>query len=126
VAACPYGALYLDPVTQIADKCDFCSHRLSAGMEPACVETCPAGTLRFGNLNDPLDSLAKFVAAHPEELSVLKPEKGTQPRVLYRNLDRSMEKKVAEGRNHDPRQYEVETWEMEGRLEAPGKPPKGA
>src|SRR5690606_32316707 len=39
--ACPYGAIYVHPQTNTADKCDFCSHRLEAGMAPACVETCP-------------------------------------------------------------------------------------
>src|SRR5476649_906239 len=44
IKACPYGALHIDPVAQIADKCDFCSHRLDAGMEPACVEVRPAAS----------------------------------------------------------------------------------
>ena len=40
-AACPYGAIGCDD-NDVADKCDFCSQRLAAGMEPACVETRPS------------------------------------------------------------------------------------
>jgi tetrathionate reductase subunit B len=108
--ACPYGAIYVDPQLHVADKCNFCSHRLEVGMEPACVETCPGETLIFGNLNDPQSSISRFVAKHKDELITLKTEKGTQPQVLYRGANREMEKKIPEGRNHDPRSYEIDTW----------------
>lgn len=118
-AACPYGAIYLDPVTHVADKCDFCSHRLDVGMEPACVETCPGGTLIFGDLNDPNSPISRFKVAHADEFVVLKPEKETKPQNLYRGLDRSLEKKIPEGRNHDGRAYESENW---ASLEPPPAP----
>ncbi len=108
--ACPYGAIYVDPQRNVADKCNFCDHRLGAGMEPACVETCPGETLIFGDLNDPESRISRFTAEHRGELTVLKPEKDTHPQVLYRGLRRELERKVPEGRNHDPRSYEVETW----------------
>jgi tetrathionate reductase subunit B len=108
--ACPYGAIYVDPVRNVADKCNFCDHRIQLGMEPACVETCPGETLIFGDLNDPKSPVSRFHAAHLHELTVLKPEKGTGPQVMYRGLDRQMERKIPEGRNHDPRSYEIETW----------------
>ena len=49
--ACPYAAIGCDD-NDVADKCDFCSNRLSVGMEPACVETCPAEVFYFGDAND--------------------------------------------------------------------------
>jgi tetrathionate reductase subunit B len=110
VSACPYGALYVDPVHQVADKCDFCSHRLEAGLEPACVETCPGETIVFGDANDPASKISRFLERHRDELEVLKREKGTNPQVFYRGDARSMEAKVPEGRNHDPASYEIETW----------------
>jgi tetrathionate reductase subunit B len=108
--ACPYGAIYVDPVRNVADKCNFCSHRLEAGMPPACVETCPADTLIFGDANDPESRVSKFLKRNTDKLAVLKPEEKTQPQVQYRGLKRELERKLPKGRNHDPRSYEIETW----------------
>jgi tetrathionate reductase subunit B len=108
--ACPYGAIYVNALTHKADKCDFCSHRLEAGMPPACVETCPGETIVFGDLNDPKSPVSQFVARHGGELEVLKPEENTWPQVRYRGLVRQMEQKLPKGRNHDPRSYEIDTW----------------
>jgi len=112
--ACPYGAIYVDPQRNVADKCDFCSHRLAVGMEPACVETCPGETIVFGDLNDPNSRIAKFHAANRANLTVLKPESDAKPQVTYlgspRDPVRELEKKIPVGRNHDPKSYEPDTW----------------
>jgi len=114
IKACPYGAIHLDPVTQVADKCDFCAHRLEAEMLPACVEVCPADVFAFGDLNDPASAINAFKRKHGKELSVLKPEEKTRPAVQYRGLGsvapRAMEKKIPKGHNHDPFSYEIDTW----------------
>lgn len=108
--ACPYGAVYVDPLRHVADKCDFCSNRLQFGMQPACVETCPSEALVFGNLNDDESRISKFKTRYAAELAVLKPASGAEPQVAYRGLKRDLERKVPAGRNHDPRSYEIETW----------------
>lgn len=41
--ACPYDALYIDPMTDTAAKCNFCTHRLEQNLEPSCVVVCPDG-----------------------------------------------------------------------------------
>lgn len=107
--ACPYGAIYCDP-SDVADKCDFCSHRLDAGMEPACVETCPAEVFHFGDADDPTSPYSRFMARRGAETAVLKPEERTLPSVAYRGHRKEMEAKVPKGRNHDPWSYEIETW----------------
>jgi tetrathionate reductase subunit B len=116
IKACPYGAIHIDPVSQIADKCDFCSHRLEADMAPACVEVCPAEVFKFGDLNDPASSVSAFIGQNGKQLSVLKPEEKTRPAVQYRGLGtvapRAMERKIPKGRNHDPASYEIDTWDQ--------------
>jgi Fe-S-cluster-containing dehydrogenase component len=93
VVACPYGARYLTPAGEasptgnvgVADKCTWCYHRISRGLDPACVEVCPVDARVFGDLADP-DSPIQRIAATPG-VAVLRPELGTQPRVLYVGLE---------------------------------------
>ena len=82
--ACPYDALYIDPESNTAAKCNFCAHRLDAGLEPACVIVCPVQAIGVGDLDDPNSSLSKIVAAGAE---VRKPELGTKPKTYYIGAD---------------------------------------
>ena len=83
--ACPYDARYLDPNTGWADKCDFCIHRVSKGVEPSCVSTCVGGARIFGDLNDPESEVSKLVAKN--RVTVLRDEMGTFPNVYYIDAD---------------------------------------
>ena len=107
--ACPYGAIGCDD-NDVADKCDFCSHRLDANMEPACVETCPADVFHFGDANDPASPYSKFMVKNKGLTSVLKPEEQTIPSVEYKGHNKAMEAKIPKGKVHDPYSYEIETW----------------
>ena len=49
MAACPYGAIYIDPERNVAQKCTFCDHRTAQGLKPACVEACPTRCRIFGD-----------------------------------------------------------------------------
>lgn len=84
VNACPYDARFIDPVTQTANKCTFCSQRVDQGLLPACVETCIGGARQFGDLNDPNDPVTKQILTEP--VQQLKPETGNEPRVFYIGL----------------------------------------
>ncbi|HCA26133.1 MAG TPA: (4Fe-4S)-binding protein [Betaproteobacteria bacterium] len=84
VDACPYDARFMNPVTNTADKCNFCAQRTDQGLLPACVETCVGGARQFGDLNDPHSAPARALQQWP--VQVLKPETGNQPRVLYVGL----------------------------------------
>jgi len=64
-----------------ARKCQFCIHRLEAGMLPACVTTCIGEATFFGDKNDP-DSLVNELIASPRVMR-LKEEQGTNPKVYY-------------------------------------------
>jgi len=80
--ACPYGAIYMDPETNTADKCTYCAHRIEAGLEPACVVTCPTEANIFGDLDEPNSLISRYIANH-RDVRVRKPEKGTVPKHFY-------------------------------------------
>lgn len=81
VQACPYDALYLDPVTDTAAKCNYCTHRVDAGYEPACVVVCPVEAIVSGDLDDPDSRIAQL--DRQQKVQYPKVEKGTRPKLFY-------------------------------------------
>jgi tetrathionate reductase subunit B len=90
VKACPYGAIHIDKQQMKADKCNFCVPRTSVGLQPACVEACPSGTLIFGDLDDPEDEISKLLARKGGK--PMKEQEGTKPAVRYIGLEPWMQK----------------------------------
>src|SRR5690625_2630895 len=82
IAACPYDAIFINPEDHSAEKCNFCSHRIDSGLEPACVTVCQTQSIFVGDLNDPDSRVAQVVNREP--VSVRKPAKGTKPKLLYK------------------------------------------
>ncbi len=83
--ACPYDALYIDPGTHTAAKCNYCAHRTELGLEPACVVVCPEHAIIAGDLHNPNSEIARIIAREP--VRVRKPEQGTGPNVYYLGAD---------------------------------------
>jgi Fe-S-cluster-containing dehydrogenase component len=103
MAACPYGARHFNwrtpgvPAGEInpnmhylgnrprprgvVEKCTFCIQRTRAGRYPACVEVCPVGARKFGNLLDP-DGEIRYIIDH-KRVMVLKEELNTMPKFFY-------------------------------------------
>ena len=103
MAACPYGARHfnwgepyvpaeeVNPDTHylgnrprvkgVVEKCTFCIQRTREGRYPACVEICPVGARKFGNLLDP-ESEIRYILDNKRVL-VLKSELNTQPKFYY-------------------------------------------
>lgn len=103
MSACPYGARHfnwgepdvpaeeLNPKTHhlgnvprpagVVEKCTFCIHRVRQGLYPACVEVCPVGARKFGDLNDPASEI-RYILEH-KRVFVLKGELHTLPRFYY-------------------------------------------
>lgn len=106
VGACPYGARFLHshiPVKnepskyakevsevrgkkakdlRVVDKCDFCSHRLAAGIEePACVRNCAGKARIFGDMNDPQSEISRQMAL--VSTVYWNPGFGTKPKSPY-------------------------------------------
>jgi molybdopterin-containing oxidoreductase family iron-sulfur binding subunit len=103
MAACPYGARHfnwgepnvpdeeINPDMHIlgnvprpkgtVEKCSFCIQRVREGRYPACLEACPVGARKFGNLLDP-DSEIRYLMANKRTF-VLKAELETKPKFFY-------------------------------------------
>jgi Fe-S-cluster-containing dehydrogenase component len=103
MAACPYEARRFNfttpeiPVEQInthqgylsnrirpkgvVEKCNFCLHRTREGKNPACLEACPTGARKFGNILDPESDVA--VILKTKRVFILKEEQNTIPSFFY-------------------------------------------
>jgi len=103
VSSCPYGARHfnwsepnvppeeINPDTHLlgnrprskgeVEKCTFCIHRVRKGLYPSCVEACPAGARKFGNLLDPDSEIREVLRT--KRVFVLKTELKTHPRFFY-------------------------------------------
>jgi molybdopterin-containing oxidoreductase family iron-sulfur binding subunit len=103
MASCPYGARHFNwtepdlPADQVnpnmhvignvprpkgvVEKCTFCIHRVRDGRYPACLEACPVGARKFGNLLDP-ESEIRYIMKNKRTF-VLKAELHTNPKFFY-------------------------------------------
>lgn len=102
-AACPYWARrfnYSEPVLPkeevntemsylsnrprkkgVMEKCTFCLHRVREGKMPACLEACPVGARKFGDISDPTSEVSNILRT--KRVFVLKEDVGTIPRFFY-------------------------------------------
>jgi molybdopterin-containing oxidoreductase family iron-sulfur binding subunit len=105
MAACPYGARHfnwgtphlpadqLNPKTHyfgnrprmrgVVEKCTFCIQRVRdpQGRYPACVEACPVGARKFGNLLDPQSEISHIL--REKRVFIFKEELSTEPKFYY-------------------------------------------
>ena len=65
----------------VMEKCHFCIQRTRVGRYPACLEVCPTGSRKFGNILDP-NSEVSYILKNKRVL-ILKEELGTLPRFFY-------------------------------------------
>jgi len=85
VQACPYGSRFIHPTLHVASKCTLCYHRITPGLQPACVLACPVEARLFGDLKDPKSRLTTILRQRRYRL--LRPEMGTHPKCYYIGLD---------------------------------------
>lgn len=52
VAGCPFDIPRISKKDSKAYKCTLCSDRVFHGLEPACVKSCPTGSIMFGTRED--------------------------------------------------------------------------
>ncbi len=55
ITGCPFNIPKLNNVTKRVYKCSLCTDRVSEGLEPACIKSCPTGCLHFGTKDDMKD-----------------------------------------------------------------------
>ncbi len=65
----------------VVEKCHFCIQRTREGRYPACVEICPVGARKFGNLLDPDSEIRAVLDNH--RVFRLKEELLTEPKFFY-------------------------------------------
>jgi molybdopterin-containing oxidoreductase family iron-sulfur binding subunit len=96
---CPYGARHFNWVEPevpeeeinptvplhekhgVVEKCTFCVQRTRNGKTTACVEACPVGARKFGDLNDPDSEVSKIISTR--RTFRLKEELGSEPMIWY-------------------------------------------
>ncbi|HLP61717.1 MAG TPA: 4Fe-4S dicluster domain-containing protein [Candidatus Deferrimicrobium sp.] len=103
MASCPYSARHfnwgepnvpaekMNPHTHylgnrpnyksVVGKCTFCVQRVREGRYPKCVEVCPVGARKFGNILDPDDEI-RYILQNKRVL-ILKEDLNTQPNFFY-------------------------------------------
>jgi molybdopterin-containing oxidoreductase family iron-sulfur binding subunit len=65
----------------VVEKCHFCLHRTRRGEMPACLEACPVGARKFGDVLDPESEVSQILRT--KRVFVLKEEVGALPRFFY-------------------------------------------
>ncbi len=85
--ACPYDALYINPETNTAHKCNMCNHRVDVGLLPSCQIVCPTEAIKIGDLDDPASEISRIIAR--DDVAVRAPEQNTKPKVFYRGADQA-------------------------------------
>ena len=48
LTGCPFNIPKFSPTSRKVFKCTLCADRVSQGLEPACIKSCPTGCLHFG------------------------------------------------------------------------------
>jgi len=82
IKACPYGKVYFNVKTGMAEKCIGCYPRVEKGVPPACVTQC-VGRIRFVGWRDDKDGPIHKLVDQWKVALPLHPEYGTEPNVFY-------------------------------------------
>ena len=75
VTGCPFDIPRYSAKTKTVSKCNMCIDRVEAGLEPACVKTCPTNAISWGSKSD-------MVAKAEQQVEVLK-KRGYEHAMVY-------------------------------------------
>jgi formate dehydrogenase iron-sulfur subunit len=62
MSGCPFNIPKFNQTTKKVYKCTLCSDRVGQGLEPACIKSCPTGSLKFGTKQEMKEIAEKRVA----------------------------------------------------------------
>lgn len=62
IAGCPFNIPRLSEKDSKVYKCTLCSDRVSVGLEPACIKSCPTQALVFGSKADMVEHAQERIA----------------------------------------------------------------
>ena len=65
----------------VVEKCTFCLQRTRKGRYTSCVEVCPVGARKFGNLLDPNSEVSKILDR--KRVFRLRADLNTYPKFFY-------------------------------------------
>jgi formate dehydrogenase iron-sulfur subunit len=71
ITGCPFNIPKFNKETKRVYKCTLCADRVTEGLEPACIKSCPTGCLHFGTKDD-MKFLAEKRATQLREVSGFK------------------------------------------------------
>ncbi|GAB7024520.1 4Fe-4S dicluster domain-containing protein [Salidesulfovibrio brasiliensis] len=83
LSSCPYNIPRVDPETGVISKCDMCIDRLRIGLRPACVTSCPTGTMNFGDREEMMDLAEKALATVQKKFPEAELVDPYETRVIY-------------------------------------------
>ena len=67
ITGCPFNIPKFSPTARKVFKCTLCNDRVTQGLEPACIKSCPTGCLHFGTkpeMKDLADKRATQLREH--------------------------------------------------------------
>lgn len=64
---CPFGVISVSSRGRAIIKCDLCLSRLAAGEQPACVEACHTGAMKYGDIDEMTAELRRQTAAEAHQ-----------------------------------------------------------
>lgn len=88
IEACPLEAVFVNPLSNLPEKCTFCSHRVEKGLVPACVQTCIGRARVFGDISDRNSVVARLIASYPTR-TLMPEDDGGGSGVYYIGLESS-------------------------------------
>ncbi len=81
--SCPYDVPRQNPESKVMTKCTMCFDRISNGMKPACVLSCPTSAMEFGERDAILKEVERRVTELKKHYPKAKALDADDVRVIY-------------------------------------------